>query len=299
MSFNIIKKDNISFNPFFIKTLKNNKLTQIPHNTPSLICSKSSNGKYCINTTIKNSDVFNKITTSIYLQNCPFYPKTHILYNQNNFNNIKLDNKYYYVKPKYGNNSKNISLYKQKELIIGTPSNLQFPLIFQEEVQNLKTFNNHKYDLRIHILYILTNNDVIPLLYKDAIKRQSFKDINSPMSPDSIFTNVKDLSKINEQLIQSYHPPELIKCLKNANQFIIPKLKKIKITHELELLMTGYDIIIDNNNKHWILEINCNPALNYDDEVRKETDKMLTEILYIILSYHNTKKINPIKFIKL
>lgn len=299
MSFNIIKKDNISFNPFFIKTLKNNKLTQIPHNTPSLICSKSSNGKYCINTTIKNSDVFNKITTSIYLQNCPFYPKTHILYNQNNFNKIKLDNKYYYVKPKYGNNSKNISLYKQKELIIGTPSNLQFPLIFQEEVQNLKTFNNHKYDLRIHILYILTNNDVIPLLYKDAIKRQSFKDINSPISPDSIFTNVKDLSKINEQLIQSYHPPELIKCLKNANQFIIPKLKKIKITHELELLMTGYDIIIDNNNKHWILEINCNPALNYDDEVRKETDKMLTEILYIILSYHNNKKIKPIKFIKL
>ena len=299
MSFNIIKKDNISFNPFFIKTLKNNKLTQIPHNTPSLICSKSSNGKYCINTTIKNSDVFNKITTSIYLQNCPFYPKTHIFYNQNNFNNIKLDNKYYYVKPKYGNNSKNISLYKQKELIIGNPSNLQFPLIFQEEVQNLKTFNKHKYDLRIHILYILTNNDVIPLLYKDAIKRQSFKDINSPISPDSIFTNVKDLSKINEQLIQSYHPPELIKCLKNANQFIIPKLKKIKITHELELLMTGYDIIIDNNNKHWILEINCNPALNYDDEIRKETDKMLIEILYIILSYNNNKKIKPIKFIKL
>jgi len=63
--------------------------------------------------------------------------------------------------------------------------------------------------------------------------------------------------------------------------------------------MTGYDIIIDNNNKHWILEINCNPALNYDDEIRKETDKMLIEILYIILSYNNNKKIKPIKFIKL
>jgi len=258
----------------------------------ALICSASNPGKYCINfINFKCVQFFNKISTSLLLKNCPFYPKTHIFMNKNQMeqNNIDLTI-YYFVKPKFGFQSKNISYYKGKTPLIF--HKLQFPLIFQEEIQNLKKINNRRFDIRVHIIYIKMETCVKAFYYNDIIQRLAF-------NSDNIFTNVSNHNKLSELIIPDYCNKNLLITLQSANNTIIQKLNKEKLHKKLEILIVGYDIMVDNNDKHWILEINCTPSLSYGGNIQKSIMSMMEEIFYIIINYDKTSQISTKKFIEI
>lgn len=298
MNHNIKTNDYTCFNPYFNNILKKYRIQQNPHNKPSLICSLTTPGKYCINfNKFHTFSFFNKVNTSHILKYCDHYPKSYIFYNQNDYNNQKLEDKNFFVKPKFGSSSNNISYYRGKKHLVG-PSKLSFPLVFQEEVQNVKLANNRKYDLRVHVIYVRSKDQISVFYYNNVIRRKTYKEVNGQISKDTIFTNVRDTKKQTEEIIEDYNNPNLLKCLHDANQYIAPLMIKEKSNKDLELLLTGFDIIVDNNDKHWILEINCKPSLYYPREISSMLSKMLEEILIFILLKHLQKEINGINFVK-
>ena len=294
-SYNISNKDH-HFNYYFIKVLKKYKFKETEKD--ATICSASTSGKYCINfINFKSFKLFNKIQTSLLLKNCPFYPKSHIFYNKNQLDDYILDPTiYYFVKPKFGHQSTNISYYKGKTPVIN--QELKFPLIFQEEIQNMKKINNRRFDLRVHIIYLKTETGIKAFYYSDIIERLAFNS-DSKMNSDNIFTNVSDHNKLTESIIPKYLNINLRTTLQSANIPIIHKLNKEKLHRKLEILIVGYDIMVDNNDKHWILEINCIPSLSYGGNIQKSISSMMQEILYIIVNYDKLNQIKTNKFIEI
>ena len=295
MNYNISKKDH-HFNLFFVKILKKYSIKETEKD--ALICSASKPGKYCINFIhFKCVQFFNKISTSLLLKNCPFYPKTHIFMNKNQIDQYNIDPTiYYFVKPKFGFQSKNISYYKGKTPLI--LHKLQFPLIFQEEIQNLKKINNRRFDIRVHIIYIKMETSVKAFYYNDIIQRLAFNS-DQKINSDNIFTNVSNYNKLSESIIPDYCNTNLLMTLQSANNTIIQKLNKEKLYRKLEILIVGYDIMVDNNDKHWILEINCTPSLSYGENIKKSIMTMMEEIFYIIINYDKTSQISTKKFMEI
>jgi len=297
MSENIDIHDYFAFNKMFSKIIDKYKLKKNPKNIESLICSKTTRGKYCINfTDFYPTNFFNKIDTSKLLEKCPYYPKSYIFYSLKNFKKTELENKVYFVKPKYGSNSSNISLFYNKNLVLGNWENIKFPLIFQEEVINMRIIDNHKFDLRVHVLYIKVENTIRAFFYKDIIQRITFSELKI-LSKESVFTNVKDKNKHTEEIIE---PSEnLIISLKDSNKYITEKMKESKNNHTLEFFLSGFDVIVDKDDKHWILEVNTKPDLFYGGVIKRSISHMLEEILLIILNYKSEKKIVTKYFIEI
>ena len=67
----------------------------------------------------------------------------------------------------------------------------------------------------------------------------------------------------------------------------------------MEILIVGYDIMIDNNDKHWILEINCTPSLSYGGHIQKSIMSMMEEIFYLIINYDKTMQIKTKKLMEI
>lgn len=294
MNYNIQKNKNLNY--LFIQSLKKFNIPKTEKN--AFFCSSKTSGKYSID--FVNCNIvkyFNKVNTSIILQNCPYYPKSYIFMNTTQYNNCHLEKKYYFVKPKFGGRSKNISYFIEKTPII--KNELKFPLIFQEEIQNIKKINDHRSDLRIHVIYIKSKEGINAYYYNDIIQRTTFKK-DGEKNADSIFTNVSNSKKLNESILSNYENQELLKTLINANQYIINEMeKKEKRYKELEFQIVGYDIMVDQNDKHWILEINAAPSLFYPEKIQKIIRKMVDEILAIIVYYNKYNIIKTKKFVKI
>ena len=301
MNYNIKKKDH-HFNLFFLPILRKHNIPSVTDPTQEgFFCSSRTVGKYCINfVRFDCFFFFNKISTTLMLRECPYYPKSHLFKNIDELNNgDKLDkNKYYFVKPKHGGRSTNISYFKGKEALIMRGGQLKFPLIFQEEILDMKKEEGRRYDLRVHVIYIKTLNGLKGYYYNDVIKRLTFKGDNN-LNSDNIFTNVDDSKKETEKILRDYNNENLLNTLKSASSLMKDRLSKQKRYRELEILIVGYDIMIDKNDKHWILEINCNPCMYYPGWKQKVINQMMEEIYEMILSYHQTKQFVTNKFIKI
>ena len=90
--------------------------------------------------------------------------------------------------------------------------------------------------------------------------------------------------------------PNVIELSREA---LAKKLNKEKLYRKLEILIVGYDIMVDNNDKHWILEINCTPSLSYGENIKKSIMTMMEEIFYIIINYDKTSQISTKKFMEI
>ena len=295
MNYNIRNKDH-HFNYYFSKVPKKYKIKETEKD--AMICSSSRSGKYCINfINFYCFKFFNKVNISLLLKKCQFYPKSHIFFNKNQIDQYNIDPTiYYFVKPKYGHQSKNISYYKGKTPIIN--AELKFPLIFQEEIQNIRKIDNRRFDVRVHVIYLKTEKGVKSFYYNDIIQRLAFSS-DSKINSDNIFTNVANQRKLTESIIPNYTNNNLLKTLQSANIPIIQKLNKEKLHRKLEILIAGYDIMVDTNDKHWILEINCSPSLSYSGNIQKSIGLMMQEILYIIINYDKVNQIKTNKFIEI
>lgn len=258
----------------------------------SFISTKNGNGKYSLEFTNSHLPyVFNKIATTLKLLKSKYYPKTFLIKNQKEFDNLKLENKYYFVKPQFGWECKNISLLHNKNFIFN--KGIKFPLIIQEEILP-KLYNNTKEDYRIYVLYVKNNNQITSYYYPIGIKRKCSHKFNNQRTEE----NSLSISNNSHKEIFNANIPKLKECLKETQSHIIPKLNN-KNKKELEISFLGYDLIQDKNGKFWILEINSVPSFFHKPEFIKFQSELIQDILFMILHYNLHKTIIFNNFIKL
>jgi hypothetical protein len=240
---------------------KNNIYEQKSEQTDNnLITSSQIPGKYCIEfRNFKGVDFFNKLETTKKLMDCEYYPPSLIIKKERDWNILELeDDMYYYCKPKFGCQSKNISVCRGKEFVVN--QKLEYPFIIQDEIDS-KLDNGRKIDYRIFVLYVKKDNKILSY-YTPHLLRRVCVDTVTSRSPKSFFSFGDDCSNS----IVENNSKQLIDCLKDAQKLIIPKFDS-KNYNEIEYFISGYDIIEDINNKFWIMEINWDPNFfHYDCE---------------------------------
>jgi len=238
-------------------------------------------GKYCIEfRNFKGVDFFNKLETTKKLQDCDYYPPSLIVKKERDWNILELDDdKYYYCKPKYGCQSKNISVCLGKEFLVN--QKLEYPFVIQDEIDS-KLDNGRKVDYRIFVLYVKKDNQ-ISAFYSPNLLRRVCVDIVESRSPKSFFSFGDDCSK---SVIEN-KGTEIFECLKDAQKYIIPKFNSTNYS-EIEYFITGYDLIEDQYNKFWIMEINWDPNFFHYDCEKKFHKKIFEDIV----NHIQTKKFN-------
>jgi len=255
-----------------------------------VICTKSENGKYCLEFTNTHLPyAFNKIATTNKLQKSKHYPKTFIINNQKKFDNLKLENKYYFVKPQFGCACENISLLFNKKFIFN--KGIKYPLIIQEEIipKTLK----YKEDYRIYVLYVKNKNQISSFYYPIGIIRKCNQEFNNERTENNSLS-------VNNNSFDIYQAtnPNLFECLKEAQTHIIPKLNS-ENNKELETVLVGYDVIEDKNGKFWILEINSCPNFFHQPLFIKFQTELIQDIIFMFLNYKYHQNISFNHFIKL
>lgn len=246
-----------------------------------LISSSRIPGKYCIEfRNFKGVEFFNKLETTKKLLDCEYYPPSLIVKKERDWNILKLeDDQYYYCKPKYGCQSKNISVCLGKEFVVNYK--MEYPFVIQDEIDS-KLDNGRKIDYRIFVLYVKKDNQISAYYTPNLLRRVCVDPVDS-RSPKSFFSFGDDCSKS----IVENKGSELFECLKDAQKLIIPKFDS-KNYSETEYFITGYDVIEDKNDKFWIMEINWDPNFfHYDCE-----KKFHKNIFEDIINHIQTHKFN-------
>jgi hypothetical protein len=265
---------NRAYIKFIKKYLEKNNIKKADENQTDnyYITSSRISGKYCIEfRNFKGVDFFNKLETTKKLQDCDYYPPSLIVKKERDWNILELeDDMYYYCKPKYGSQSKNISVCVGKEFVIN--QKLEYPFIVQDEIDS-KLDNGRKVDYRVFVLYVKKDNK-ISAYYSPNLLRRVCVDTVESRSPKSFFSFGDDSSKS----IVENKGNELFECLKDAQKYIIPKFNSTNYS-EIEYFITGYDVIEDQYNKFWIMEINWDPNFFHYDCEKKFHKKIFEDII--------------------
>ena len=293
MFYNINVNDAKYFNIPFKKILREHKYRENKY-SPQIV-SKSINGKYSIN--FKDMDAwkfFNKVKTTNYLKKCKSYPKTFIINNESDLKNLKLEkNKFYFVKSKFGDNSKKtVYIDKDKNYLFGDLETMYYPAIVQEEIKAEKK-DGKKIDYRIFVLYIRNDNEVKGFFYQDGIVKYTKK-------VDKIVSNEENKDDSIKEIRSFKDDEKLIDFLKDINKRILSNMPSDNKC-ELEFLLTGYDIMKDKDKKYWLTEIDSTPSLKYNSSFQLATliNNMLEEIHNIIIKYEDNNGIFIDKFTEL
>lgn len=259
---------------FIKKYLEKNNIKKADENQTDnyYITSSRIPGKYCIEfRNFKGVDFFNKLETTKKLQDCEYYPPSLIIKKERDWNILELDDdKYYYCKPKYGCQSKNISVCIGKEFVIN--QKIEYPFVVQDEIDS-KLENGKKIDYRVFVLYVKKDNQISAYYSPDLLCRVCADTVES-RSPKSFFSFGEDCCN---SVIEN-KGTELFECLKDAQKLIIPKFDS-KNYSEIEYFITGYDVIEDQYNKFWIMEINWDPNFFHYECEKKFHKKIFEDII--------------------
>ena len=215
-------------------------------------------------------------------------------------------NKYWFIKPKWGTQGKGITITNkpdEKYQLLLANSTLEKYMI--EECIDMNLINKHRWDIRIYVFHMINSNgELSTYLYNNGLVRlcpdifdndniskrnmcsntslyketDNGKNLNFPLSNidnyDIILNNFKILlSKIHQKMKNT---------LKHNNRFI------------LETQLLGYDVIIDKNNKIYIIEINRYPQYitkNNTPEIKNMKKDLIKDVYSLIKSYYLNKTI--------
>ena len=263
----------------------------------TFITSGNKSGKYSLNFSNTNiNNHINKVSLTKWCSKSPYYPNSFLIENKEQLKNLQLNNnKMYFVKPARGEGSKNIAISIGKNLQMRPEIIKNTPLIFQQNVDNLRLFNNRKQDERIYVLFIKTNT-IKTYLYKKGMVRTSLFPYTKKISIKSHFTLPCNVGKVSEKKIKSEIEINRIKPLiKDIASKLIPHLtQKLDYNHKAEFWLTGWDIIFDTNNHPWLLEINPTPNQCESYFARTLHYQIYQEILDIIMAMEYNKQL-PLK----
>lgn len=254
-------------------------------------CTSDFSGLYCIEfQSLKGVEFFNKTTTSRYLADCQFYPPTAIAKNADAFEKLRLENKYYYIKPKYGAHAKNISVSYGKKIIINQDSfSGNNPVIVQEEIPS-KLQYGCKVDYRTYVLYVKVDNKISVYYYPYHIKRVCTSQVENREDMASFFSPVdtsNDIVRIDNE--------EIERSLRNAQSFILSNMPKQNYS-KVEFFLVAFDLIEDKYGKFWIMEVNWDPAFLYNKQIHSLHQDIINDIIDATDTYHKTSQIGFNKF---
>lgn len=226
------------------------------------------------------------------------HPITEILEHNNDVNDqynktSVLFGKRVYVKPSgfsvygagnfnFGNNSGNmINIYHNFTL-----DNLKMEydklesgknIILQSSVENMMFYNNRKFDIRFHVLFLLYNEELYVFSHEYNYFRLTVNEYNDSSEELANFITNYNYQKKNDNFkaekcqLMTYLLPKYDVIHENIKNVVI-ELSKILVNEikfnkcgddnkrKPQLWFTGFDFIIDNDLKPWLIEINHNPG---------------------------------------
>ena len=152
--------------------------------------------------------IFNQTNTFAQLKDCPYYPKTYLVNNNLEFNNLQLENGKYFLKPKDGFMGTNVSVCEvinnHKNIIV--KNNIQFPLIVQKDI-GPKLINGYKVDYRAYVLFLKFDNKIQTFVYPFGNKRIA----------DSPYSNKKEaLLTLGKKTEPFKLPTAFYNCIKSS-----------------------------------------------------------------------------------
>ena len=160
--------------------------------------------------------------------------------------------------------------------------------ICQPQIKNLKLINGKKFDLRMHVVYYQQNNVMRSFIHKSGHLRIA----SLPFDENSINKFVQ-LTNSGVNIKHTDYDAELNQPIFNNKiefyDIIYPKI--VKIVTEINSLLTykinkgshllGYDFIIDNENRVYLLECNNCPGFKLKSKtfMKEVSDPMFKDII--------------------
>lgn len=290
---------------------------------------------YDYSSNCKNSRINNTIDEIFFLDNkydmaeffnstnYKYSPKTYLLPDKNSVSLIPKINNFLFLKTGdfsvYGNTEPMHKIEghsgKGVHVINGSKHNLiknkmkdTKKYIIQEGVTNLLLNKKRKFDIRTHILFVKTSNSFQMFMWNKSYMRICADQYNPKLSNESNhLTNVhrqhfkKGYDFIKNQMFLS-DIPEGNKINENirkaCKELYIIILKNIVFNDDTKpsFWVVGFDFIIDNNLKPWLLEINHNPGFMGEQNIRKYNEINLNSMRdfsrYILEKILKGKNIN-------
>lgn len=158
----------------------------------------------------------------------------------------------------------------------------------QEGVENPKLIDGKKFDLRIYVLLTYVDNDSTFHLFTEGLIRKTLKkydknDLSKGVQLTNTTLNRKELneSEIANNLTEKFwYNHVLYKYYTKIKDICkdICLIYKDKFDYQKGYHLFGFDFIIDQNDKIYVLEVNKSPQLHYKSE--------LIEGIHHSLEYH-------------
>jgi len=229
-----------------------------------------------------------------------FSPKSYL---QDELNKKDIDkSKTYIVKPSSGSHGENIKFFNdiaKMFLYLKKKDN-----IIQEYIENPLLISNKKFDIRQWVLitsidpleihlgefflrfstydYSIKKTNKFIHLTNSAIQKKSVKKSN-------IKNNMWDSDSFKKYLFEKKIPFHFIeKQIKNIIIETIKEFSKYIIHRKNSFELLGYDLMIDENLKVWLIEINVSPDLSHNTPIKaKIVQNSLPDILNFKIDNQN------------
>jgi hypothetical protein len=258
----------------------------------------------------------NKVQNHQMFNNLYFYPETYLIDKKDNtwktfIQNIILENKendIWFLKPENGGKGVGIILLnKNSDFEAELAQADQTKYVLQKGVKNIHLFQNKKYDLRVHVVFVKKNREIIPLLYPIADVRLSPKVYqDQKLDKESILTFQKEGSHetIPSNVIKEYQKyfANLTKVMKDACKIVSASISAniTKWEDSVEFWITGFDLIMTNDGQFYILEFNEFPNMLQKKQVHLHHRKIILGVLEnVVEEYLKNENIKEGPFIKI
>ncbi|OMJ79072.1 hypothetical protein SteCoe_20973 [Stentor coeruleus] len=168
------------------------------------------------------------------------------------------------------------------------PKTEDHTFIIQKYIENPFLINRRKFDIRLYCLVTSINGIIQAYYYQDGYIRTSCKEYNPKildnkfihLTNDAVQKKSKDYGKYEianklsysefQRYLDSHRPkkymsffndviPKIKKIVKDTILAVFKKLDFRKRAHSFEVF--GYDFLLDENLKPWLIEVNTNPCL--------------------------------------
>jgi hypothetical protein len=219
------------------------------------------------------------------------------------------NNKLWFCKPNFGSCGNNI-------IISSNPINISdLKFVIQESIEPY-LIKNRKWDMRIYVYFCIYKDKLYTYLYRDGFAKLAPEEYNSTnINKRSMLTNtskltLKDQKHINNiqfsiRKLDSYNiildnMERLLSKIQDKMQLYINKIPNNKFILETHLM--GFDVIVDKNNKLYILDVNTQPhTINKHNstEIKNMKLHLYKDMYDIIKSFYINKHYTNDNFISI
>ena len=180
-----------------------------------------------------------------------YCPKTYIQLKDIEYNSDKI----YFLKSSGSSGGRGVHVVNSKKMVDDIMTSHPGVYLLQEEVPNLKLINNKKFTLRCYVL--LTDTKEI-FLHKNILCIHHGADYSPTLD-----RNIHIDHKIHKY--SNYSNDEVFLQLQDLFFNVCCPFIKDELLED-QYIILGADILLDNNNKPYIIEINTFPNMQYDDK---------------------------------